>query len=325
MATTTIPQWGPLEQEDLSIDPAIFQDSPRSGLTEEVLTLLRQETEDSFRLVPGEQPPEIEQRIAELTKAQVAVGLGKTICPVCRGTRRTYKVAKGSVTGVKVLWPTPCPCACYKSYYPAWFSAIDRRYLNVRWDSLAPYSGPDMRLSVERQRKIISFVQSHPNDSYLLYGTYGTGKTHLSVALHQFHLSKWAQDAWASDKVYCPVMRANVTTLLDQHHASKMQKGNDDTLRPSIDVPRIRSVAKQGDRPVLILDELDKLGGQPTPFKLETLLALVEAVSAALGVVIATSNHDEEYFIRTWGEEIGGPLIRRITSGATAHKIEFRD
>jgi hypothetical protein len=314
-----------MQQEDLQIAPDIFDGSPRAGLTKEVLALLAKETEESFHVLEGEHTPETAERLADLTSMQVEVGLGRIACPVCGGTLWAYKVAKGSVTGVKVLWPSACPCRFYRAYYRNWFDAIDRRYLNVTWQSLAPYSGPDMRLSVERQEKIISFVQAHPDDSYLLYGTYGTGKTHLSVALHQYHLAKWAQDSWMTDKVYCPVMRANVTTLLDQHHARKMQKGNDDAPRPSIDLARIASVIRQGDKPVLIMDELDKLGGQPTPFKLETVLALVDAVYQAGGVIIATSNQDEDYFLRTWGEELGGPLIRRITSGAKAHKIEFRD
>lgn len=321
---TTFPQWGPMQQEDLQIAPDIFDGSPRAGLTKEVLALLAKENEESFRLL-GEHTPETAKLLADLASVKVEVGLGRIACPVCGGTRWAYKVAEGSVTGVKVLWPSPCPCRFYRAYYGAWFDAIGKRYINVTWQNLAPYSGPDMRLSVERQKKIISFVQAHPDDSYLLYGTYGTGKTHLSVALHQYHLAKWAQESWCSDKVYCPVMRVNVTMLLDQHHRWKWRKEDDDTPRPSVDVPRIASVVKQGDRPVLLLDELDKLGGQPTPFKLETLLSLVEAVDQADGVVIATSNHDEDYFLGAWGEELGGPTIRRITSGARAHKIEFRD
>lgn len=321
---TTFPQWGPMQQEDLQIAPAIFDGSPRAGLTEEVLAALAKETEESFCLL-GEHTPETAKLLADLASVKVEVGLGKVKCPVCGGSVMAYMPAQGSVTGVKVLWPSPCPCRLYRAYYRAWFDAIDKRYLNVTWQNVAPYSGPDMRLSIERQKKIIDFIKGHPDDSYLLYGTYGTGKTYMSVALHQYHLARWAQESWWTDKVYCPVMRANVTMLLDQHNAWKWRKEGDDTPRPSVDVPRISSIIKQGDKPVLILDELDKLGGQPTPARLETLLSLIEAVYQADGVVIATSNHDEDYFIRTWGEELGGSIIRRITSGVKAHKIEFRD
>jgi hypothetical protein len=120
-------------------------------------------------------------------------------------------------------------------------------------------------------------------------------------------------------------MRAGVGELLDQHHAWKMRGEKDNVERPMIDVPRIRDIASQGDRPVLILDELDKLGGKPSEFKLETLFSLVDKTYAANGVVIATSNRDEKWFIDTWGEALGGPVLRRITNEGSAKKIRFED
>ena len=72
---------------------------------------------------------------------------------------------------------------------------------------------------------------------------------------------------------------------------------------------------------MLILDEIDKLGGQPTPFKIETVLLLVDKVYQENGVVIATSNHDEDWFVKTWGEEI---VADRSSGGSPARRRHIR-
>lgn len=327
--TTIIPQWGSSEHADLFAAPEMFADSPRSGLTPEVLAQLRRETgKPAFELTGGYSPETI-KRLTELSANKDRVGLGEIECPACRGTQTVYKLAAGRVTGVKVLWPAHCLCKLYRAYYSAWDAAIEKRFRTVTFAGLAPYSGSDMRLSVERQGQILRFVRSHPDDSYLLCGTYGTGKSHLAVGLYQYHLQKWASESWSVreswDKVYCPVMRATTTRLLKEHLDWSRRQPNDDTPRPSIDVPLIKMVVKQGDKPILILDEIDKLGGNPTTTRLEGLLELVDAVWQAEGTVIATSNRDEDFFLQVWGEEIGGPIIRRITGGDRAHKIRFEE
>lgn len=299
----------------------------RSGPDRATLKLPHMYTPDFVRLVESETnwlPAPNQMWPAVVPELREPIGLRKMDCPLCNLTLIEYFLWRGQHTQLDIALSQPCRCVMWRGYYPSW-SQIPKRYQGVTWASVAPYSGKDMRLSVERQKKIIDFIRAHPEDSYLLYGTYGTGKTHMSVALHQFHLDMWVRESWARSPIYCPIMRANLTKLLDEHHAWKTRGENDSTPRPSIDLPRINGIIKQGDKPVLILDEIDKLGGQPTPFRIETVLCLVDAVYQADGIVIATSNHDEDYFLKTWGEEIGGPVIRRITSGDRAHKIRFED
>ena len=327
--TTTL-RWSAQSHANLLAVPERFKHVQRPGLTPEVLALLQQETKTpAFAL--GDYPPELRDRLTRLAQTANKVGTDTIECPACNGRQMVCKVASGIVTGVEVLWPVDCPCKKYRAYFKAWRGAIPEHYRSVTWSSLAPTADSKLvRLSVERQQKIIDFIKAHPGDSYLLYGTYRSGKTHISVALHQYHLQKWVTESWGVreswDKVYRPVMRANMTELLDQHHALKTQREGDRTPRPSIDLARINDIAAQGDKPVLILDEIDKLGGQPTPFKIETILALVDKVHQHDGVVIATSNRTPEWFVETWGEEIGGPTIDRICGrGDKAHKIRFEE
>ncbi|MBB6144737.1 hypothetical protein HNQ77_002693 [Silvibacterium bohemicum] len=253
------------------------------------------------------------------------IGMGTIECPNCKGNKYRWFRQEGKNTRLVGVASVRCICWLNRNYWLNWNKAIDGRFRHVRFATLAPLEANHVRLSVGRQQKIIDWIKANPESSYLLYGTYGSGKTHISVALHDYHLRKWLPMSMYGNRVYCPVMRAGVGELLDQHHAWKMRGENHNVPRPSIDVALIRDIVAQGDRPVLILDELDKLGGKPSEFKLETLFSLVDKTYAANGIVIATSNRDVKWFIDTWGEALGGPVLRRITNEGSAKKIRFED
>jgi len=258
------------------------------------------------------------------------IGLMQQPCPYCKGIEIAHRLRRctyiGQNTGIEVDGHRTCRCELYKRYWTNWEQAIDARYRDVRFATLAPSDDPEIRASLATQARIIDFVKAHPDDSHLLYGDSRCGKSHISAALHDYHLRRWAMASYRdSNRSRSPVLRANVTRLLAQHHAWTTSRAdeNANTPRPDIDIARIRAVIEQGDKPVLILDELDKLGGQPTPFRIETLLSLIDAVNNERGAVIATSNHAPEWFPATWGKELGEPIVLRIMGGAAAHKVRF--
>jgi ATPase family associated with various cellular activities (AAA) len=283
--------------------------------------LARVEGDTDWNLKPGQEWPSVAPEDRKL------IGTEQKDCIVCGGRRERPSIWVGKDTGIELYDVRSCPCVFWRRYHGNWSKSVPKRYRDVLWSTLAPCEAPNVRLSIERQKEIIQFIQTNPDDSYLLFGESGAGKTHISIALHEYHLRKWALNPapGPGSGIYCPVMRANVATLLAEHHRVSLSKPGDGTPRASIDVARIKAIIEQGDRPVLILDELDKLGGKATDFRMESVFTLVDLVYQEKGVVIATSNHHAEWFIQTWGKENGESVIRRLGGEEQAHSIRFED
>jgi predicted ATPase len=85
----------------------------------------------------------------------------------------------------------------------------------------------------------------------------------------------------------------------------------------------IHSAIKQGYRPCLFLDEIDKIS--PSEFKMNRLMQLVDAVYEAEGQLVATSNKTLTELISKWGENEAGTVLRRIGAGDGAKAIHFID
>ena len=83
----------------------------------------------------------------------------------------------------------------------------------------------------------------------------------------------------------------------------------------------IRLAVEAGLRPCLFLDEIDKVA--VTPFKLNRLAELIDAVWVAKGQIVATSNADLAQLRERWGLDMADTIVRRIGRGEDAHSILF--
>lgn len=257
------------------------------------------------------------------------IGLDRQPCPLCRGIERTSVRYTGGDTGIVVTASSQCECRRWRLFYPAW-AKVPARYQSVSWAGLAPVERPEMPLSLARQQTIIDGVKAHANDSFLFWGAAGSGKTHISYALHRQALESWSKQATEDERPKfnpCPVLRAQVTILLDQLHALKtFNRKRDDEARPDppITDAKIKQIAEAKGRPILILDEIDKLGNV-TEFKTTTILALLERVYESNGRLICTSNRSPEWMEKAWGKELAEPILRRCGNAEDAHTVEFNE
>ena len=306
--------------------------APRVRLADGALTSVYQANLYSKSFIDrltGEREWTSESELSPLSSAQLkAIGLGKAACP--RHNPETNYVTSyyvGKSSGITVCENVRCVCHQATNFWKHW-AKVPQLYRDVSYNTLSPISSPDVLLSLGRQKEIIDLVKSAPDDNYLLYGNSRTGKTHISYALHRRALSAWAKATMTTELLYQPILRAQVTTLLDQHLAAKTYDKNNPNGDPrpkvSIDVPMIEKIIADGSRPIIILDELDKLGN-PTEFRMTTLHAIFQAVSDERGQIIATSNRSPQWMINAWGKDIAEPIIYRCGGGDRGKAIYFAE
>jgi hypothetical protein len=93
---------------------------------------------------------------------------------------------------------------------------------------------------------------------------------------------------------------------------------------PYVTIPKIKSAAAAGFRPCLFLDEIDKFGA--TEFRMNMLCEIVDAVWAANGQLICTSNCRRGELLKMWGPSAdtkGWPILRRFMEGEDAQYFVF--
>jgi|GEM_PF-3276110 len=84
----------------------------------------------------------------------------------------------------------------------------------------------------------------------------------------------------------------------------------------------VRNVKNNGHRPVLMVDELDKIG-YVTEHKLSAVHTLIDSVYSEGGQIIATCNLSRSYMQAKLGQ-VGEAILRRITNdGDMAYAVYF--
>lgn len=263
----------------------------------------------------------IEDRPSLPEGKEEALGTGAEQCPLCMGSKEVAVLHKGEVTGVEMFFTTPCVCEWLLRFWTDW-KHVPARFRAVRLSSLMPRSAAT--ITEERQAKIISFLQAHPEDSYILHGPPGTGKTHFSIALYRKGLEESVTQQFAHNDLRRSVWRISTSALLNEHTdwERRDQKDPECAIKaPSLTERMITDAAQNGYRPRLFLDEIDKIA--KTDFKLGRLCEIVNAVYEANGQVIATANKDPEYLATKWGDDEAGTILRRIGAGLGAYKVPF--
>jgi hypothetical protein len=335
--TNMIPVWGTREHLMLLRAPNFYYPGCRRGMTQEVLDNLRKETTERFYELP-EQPEELLSAIEVLRERKREVGCGEEPCPICHQGKaegneiksyEMYKVCRGEITGVLVRLPFPCCCNMLRMFWKNWLK-IPERYRSVEpLDRLRPIDSKEMLMSLESQRRVIAVLRDHPEASFFLWGDAGCGKTHLSYAIQRSALIQWARKTWGTlGAIYPPVLRSRAATMLDEHLAWIMRNRNDENHGvpvPSITVARIRAIAAQGIQPLLILDEIDKLGNL-SDHKCKVIHEIVDTIYEHKGRIIGLSNASPASLTEKWGEEFALPLLRRCGAigGESWQSIRFK-
>jgi hypothetical protein len=247
-------------------------------------------------------------------------------CPRCFHDDYNLK-KRGEVTGIITQVRVRCPCEVIKSIN-VWFhnpDIVPRRYWGAKLDDLAPVDYPASLLPVKKQREIIAILRKNPTWNYLLCGDTRCGKTHFSTALFHYALEQWAIAEFNDFQLgEISVFRMNAEACLQEHVAWANKKAGQRIELPRITVEKIRDLAKQGNRPCLFLDEIDKFA--PTHFKLITLFKLVEAVAQVHGQIVFVSNARFDELRELWGkyDDTAAAILSRVCfEGENGAIIEF--
>lgn len=258
-----------------------------------------------------------------------AVWREETECPWCHGKGILTPLRVGKTTGIRVIDGSGYRCLCckYVNYNRFVARTVPERFRSADLDTIAPSA--KVAMPKAEQQRIIDLVKAHREDSFLLLGDAGTGKTHLAVALMLAARRRYADLCWESPRLYddaChePIWRVTTRVLLDEFvewENRDRHNENCSVKAPTVTIGRITSAQQSGIRPCLLLDEIDDF--KPTDFKLSTLRSLIDAIYTGGGQVIATSNRPPAWFKAQWGEQVAESVMRRIGQ-ENGHLIVFR-
>lgn len=227
------------------------------------------------------------RQMVERNSKQSSTSVDAVVCPQCFGTGMEVVRGKGAR-----------PCACRMAAFVAervikW---IPPRYRDVTLEGLKART--DLHPS---QLMAVELIKSHPTDSFVICGKYGTGKTYLMYALCE---------AAAHDPTR-QIVACTMRELFDQYYAAfnpQSQNTPDVMVRPS-------DLAQDKTPYSLFLDDIDKTG--VTEFTSAQILALFNAAyNFRHQLVITTQKSPDDlkaHFERT-DEMYGGAIVRRIVN-----------
>lgn len=147
------------------------------------------------------------------------------------------------------------------------------------------------------QVKLIAHVRANPDDSYLLTGRNGSGKTHVGWALYR--------RAVVSGR---GVVACTVRDLLAEFR--RFEVGTSPEILPPITAEQLR---RSPGKWLLFLDEFEK--ARPSEFASEMLFNVLDAARSFNHQIVITSNLNWEDLKKHWGrqDEIwGNSIIERL-------------
>lgn len=251
------------------------------------------------------------------------VGVREIPCPLCHGNETAPILCRGELTSVEMYRYRECDCRFLTRFWNHW-REVPSRFAAASLDAIQPNANIARAISENRQGGIISAVQKHPGDSYLFIGAPGTGKTHLLYAMYHHALVNSVRQQIARNDIRQSTWLVNANSLMAEHAAWAIEKNKDIpyySLEPNVTVRKISLAVRNGYRPRLFMDELDKF--VVTDFKKTELCTIVDAVYAAEGQVVATSNKAADELAGMWGSDEAGTVLRRIGTGNSAHMVKF--
>lgn len=247
-----------------------------------------------------------------------AVMFGDKPCPLCDGSGLHH-------IGQRVY---SCDCAELK-----WKRKTIERILPMRYHRNNLYTlqtSTASKLPLERQKAIIEYMAQKENrdKGYFLYGEPGTSKTTLAAALVRNAIERdwdtWLYKDGPQKWNNLWIQYVNWDNLISQYLAYQNDR---EAPPPTVTAQYIQSVAASGRCPVLVIEEIDK--SKLTQYKANKLFDLVQAMDAAMGQLIITTNYRtveefEAFLYKTDDETInltGEPVWRRIVDNCVPIKF----
>lgn len=189
-------------------------------------------------------------------------------------------------------------CRCRKAALVAErLSLIPPRYAGVTLDGLA--ANPNIH---PKQRMAVELIRSNPKDSFVICGTYGTGKTHLLWALYEH----------ATHDLQRELVACTMLELIEQYYEAF--KPNRDSEKEQRDVLVRPNDLMQTRIPYsLFFDDIDK--PKITEYVAAQTHALLDAAYNNKHQIIVTTNLNpdklKEHFEKA-DDRYGGAIVRRI-------------
>ncbi len=151
-----------------------------------------------------------------------------------------------------------------------------------------------------RQVNAIEYVRLHPDESYLLLGRNGTGKSHIAWALYRHAISKLR-----------PFIACSVRDLIAEFRRVELGTQEREPLRsPQVAPADLRGHSR---RWFLFFDEFEK--ARPSEFAAEQLFSLLNAAASFGHQLVITSNFTDKQLQDHWNrasEVYGSSIMMRL-------------
>jgi DNA replication protein DnaC len=158
-----------------------------------------------------------------------------------------------------------------------------------------------------KQADVITRLSHNPYLSYVICGTYGTGKTLFGNLLYRRALEEER-----------PAVSITLVELLQQYR--KWATGGDEpVITPDI-------VRRNKARQFVLIDEFAKPGGRVTEFASGSLHSLVQACYEHHAQLVITANKNKDDLQRIWSAadpEYGPAIMRKVLQKKGAFSIEM--
>jgi DNA replication protein DnaC len=184
-------------------------------------------------------------------------------------------------------------------------AAIPPKFARLKLSTLEP----DLNAH-PMQAEIVPYVREHPEESYLLAGRFGCGKTTLMWLMYRNAIKQTARR----------VVACTLTELLDEYKAfiQASQSGVQGVM-PRLNAAELK---QSHTKYSIFLDDLDK--ARPTEYAAEQIFEILNAIYEFQHQLVVTTNLTvkqlADHFDRA-DFRFGGAIVRRLVDGANVWEM----
>jgi DNA replication protein DnaC len=212
---------------------------------------------------------------------------------------RPERTREGGILIPPHLYTAVAECGCLRRKRARFLlDSIPPRYRKATLYNLKP--DPNCHAL---QADMIADLKAYPNDSYLLAGKHGSGKSHFGWCLARYAIGQRRK-----------LIHKNLEDLLNEYRAMEIPERNEDgSLKYFRAGVTAEDLQIKGARYCLFLQEFDK--PKPSEYASKTLFNLIDAAYNYNQQVIITSNQKLDDLASHWsryGAAYGAGIARRI-------------